>query len=170
MIADISRVYDLGSREQPQLTEAQNFYRLFATSDEKVHNMMAPMWLYCKWWHVLWHWNRSTTSWINATTISSNSLLISSHRSIRCWKTYTSLERFWPVLAWIIRILMCAKRIACCSGRSTRMTPNICIAIGQICEGSKWRWSLSYHKSGNHNVVTCLLCQDSNGCSNPKEQ
>jgi hypothetical protein len=43
MIADISRVYDLGSQEQPQLTEAQNFYRLLAISDEKVHNMMAPM-------------------------------------------------------------------------------------------------------------------------------
>jgi hypothetical protein len=38
MIADIGIEYDLGSADQQPLPEVQNFYRLFATSDEKVHD------------------------------------------------------------------------------------------------------------------------------------
>jgi hypothetical protein len=38
MIADIGMEYDLGSRDQHPPSEVQNFYRLFATSDEKVHD------------------------------------------------------------------------------------------------------------------------------------
>jgi hypothetical protein len=38
MIADISIEYDLGSGDQHPPLEVQNFYRLLATSDEKVHD------------------------------------------------------------------------------------------------------------------------------------
>jgi hypothetical protein len=38
MIADIGMEYDLGSRDQHPPSEVQNFYRLLAASDEKVHN------------------------------------------------------------------------------------------------------------------------------------
>jgi hypothetical protein len=38
MIADISVEYDLGSRDQHPPLEVQNFYRLLATSHEKVHD------------------------------------------------------------------------------------------------------------------------------------
>jgi hypothetical protein len=38
MIAGIGMEYDLGSRDQHPSSKVQNFYRLLATSDEKVHN------------------------------------------------------------------------------------------------------------------------------------
>jgi hypothetical protein len=38
MIADIGMEYDLGSRDQHPPLEVQNFYRLLAASDEKVHD------------------------------------------------------------------------------------------------------------------------------------
>jgi hypothetical protein len=38
MIVDISMEYDLGSGDQHQPPEVQNFYRLLTTSDEKVHD------------------------------------------------------------------------------------------------------------------------------------
>jgi hypothetical protein len=37
MLADIDREYEVGSREQGQPPEVQNFYRLLAAADEKVH-------------------------------------------------------------------------------------------------------------------------------------
>jgi hypothetical protein len=38
MIAGIGMKYNLGSRDQHPLSEVQNFYRLLAASDEKVHD------------------------------------------------------------------------------------------------------------------------------------
>jgi hypothetical protein len=38
MLADIGREYEVGSREQGQPLEVQNFYRLFVVADEKVHD------------------------------------------------------------------------------------------------------------------------------------
>jgi hypothetical protein len=38
MVADISREYEVGSREQGQPLEVQNFYRFLTTVDEKVHD------------------------------------------------------------------------------------------------------------------------------------
>jgi hypothetical protein len=38
MLADICREYEVGSGEQGQPPEVQNFYRLLATTDEKVHD------------------------------------------------------------------------------------------------------------------------------------
>jgi hypothetical protein len=38
MIADIGSEYEVGSREQGQPPEMQNFYRLLTTADEKVHD------------------------------------------------------------------------------------------------------------------------------------
>jgi hypothetical protein len=38
MIADIGMEYDLGSEDQHPPLEVQNFYRLLAASDEKVHD------------------------------------------------------------------------------------------------------------------------------------
>jgi hypothetical protein len=38
MIADIDMEYDLGSRDQHPPSEVQNFYRLLAASNEKVHD------------------------------------------------------------------------------------------------------------------------------------
>jgi hypothetical protein len=39
MIADIGREYDIGSREKHPPPKVQNFYRLFAASGEKVHDV-----------------------------------------------------------------------------------------------------------------------------------
>jgi hypothetical protein len=41
MIADIGMEYDLGSRDQHPPLEVQNFYRLLAISEEKVHDGTA---------------------------------------------------------------------------------------------------------------------------------
>jgi hypothetical protein len=38
MIADIGMEYDLGSGDQQPPPEVQNFYRLLAVSEEKVHD------------------------------------------------------------------------------------------------------------------------------------
>jgi hypothetical protein len=38
MVADIGREYEVGSGEQGQPSEVQNFYRLLTTADEKVHD------------------------------------------------------------------------------------------------------------------------------------
>jgi hypothetical protein len=38
MTADIGMEYNLGSGDQHPLSEVQNFYRLIAASDEKVHD------------------------------------------------------------------------------------------------------------------------------------
>jgi hypothetical protein len=38
MLADIGREYEVGSGEQGQPSEVQNFYMLLATADEKVHD------------------------------------------------------------------------------------------------------------------------------------
>jgi hypothetical protein len=38
MVADIGREYEVGSGEQGQPSEVQNFYRLLATAVEKVHD------------------------------------------------------------------------------------------------------------------------------------
>jgi hypothetical protein len=38
MVADIGREYEIGSREQGEPPEVQNFYRLLAAADEKVHD------------------------------------------------------------------------------------------------------------------------------------
>jgi hypothetical protein len=38
MIEDIGMGYDLGSRDHLPPPKVQNFYRLLATSDEKVHD------------------------------------------------------------------------------------------------------------------------------------
>jgi hypothetical protein len=38
MVADIGREYEVGSGEQGQSPEVQNFYRLLATANEKVHD------------------------------------------------------------------------------------------------------------------------------------
>jgi hypothetical protein len=38
MVANIGKEYEVGSREQGQPQEVQNFYRLLAITDEKVHD------------------------------------------------------------------------------------------------------------------------------------
>jgi hypothetical protein len=38
MIVDIGMEYDLGSRDQHSPPKVQNFYRILAVSDEKVHD------------------------------------------------------------------------------------------------------------------------------------
>jgi hypothetical protein len=43
---------------------------------------------------------------------------------------------------------MPVKKIACCFERSTRTTPNVCIAVGPIREGYNQRWIICHHKSG----------------------
>jgi hypothetical protein len=38
MVADIGREYKVGFGEQEELSEVHNFYKLFATVDEKLHD------------------------------------------------------------------------------------------------------------------------------------
>jgi hypothetical protein len=41
------------------------------------------------------------------------------------------------------------KKIAFYFGRSTRMTPNVCLAVGLDTWSDKQRWSICHHKSGD---------------------
>jgi hypothetical protein len=138
MIAGIGMKYDLRSGYQHPPSEVPNFFKLLAASVEKVHD--GNDLTYCKLWHIWWCWNWSITSWISATTISWSWLLIPSQWSTICRKTCTSQRRLLPVLVWTMRRLMCAKRTACYSRRSTRAIPNLCIAVGP--DTSKWQMKM----------------------------
>jgi hypothetical protein len=45
MVADIGREYDIGFGEQGEPPKVQNFYRLLATADEKVHDGTDVNWV-----------------------------------------------------------------------------------------------------------------------------
>jgi hypothetical protein len=97
---------------------------------------MALILPYNRLWCILWQRNQSTTSQICTKMISWSWLLISSQRSTTCQKTCTGHRKLLPVLVWTTRGLVCMKRTACCSRRTTKMIPNVCIAIGQ----DTWKW------------------------------
>jgi hypothetical protein len=115
MIADIGIEYDLVFGDQHPSSEVQNFYRLLATSDEKVHDGT------------------------DLTILQAMTRLIGMKSkynfSNQCYNDIVNLIiNLIPVKHNMSKDLYQPKEIiartACCSGRSTRIIPNVCIAVG----------------------------------------
>jgi hypothetical protein len=103
MIIDIGREYEVSSREQAPPPEVQNFYRLFVTSDEKVHDgtdvtiLQAVARLMVM--KLKYNFSNQCYNDIVKLIIDLESRLqaVTARRSITCQKTYTVLKRLWPV-------------------------------------------------------------------------
>jgi hypothetical protein len=126
MVADIGRGYDLKSKDP--LLEVQNFYRLLTTSEEKVHNG-TDMTVLQAVTHLMgfkskYNFSNQCYNDIMKFVID---LIPVKHNILKdlyqSKKIMSSLEMDYG------RIDAC-KKIACCFGSSTRMTPNVCIAVG----------------------------------------
>jgi hypothetical protein len=126
MVADIGSEYDLESEDPPP--EVQNFYILLAAKEEKVHDG-TDMTLLQAVTHLMGF--KSKCSFSNQCYNNIMKFIIDlipvKHNMpkdlYQSKKTVTGLEmNYEKIDAW--------EKIACCFGRSTRMTPNVCIAIG----------------------------------------
>jgi hypothetical protein len=119
MVADIGKGYDLESEDPP--SEVQNFYRLFAASEEKVHDG------------------------IDVTVLQPVTQLMGFKSkysfSNQCYNDIVKLIHNMPKDLYqskkiVSGLKMNYKKIdvyektICYFGRSTRMTPNVCIVVG----------------------------------------
>jgi hypothetical protein len=126
MVADIGRGYDLESEDPP--SEVQNFYRLLATSDEKVHDGTNVTVLQAV-THLMGF--KSKYSFSNQCYNNIVKLIIdfisTKHNILkglyRSKKIVSGLEMNYE------KIDACEK-ITCYFGRSTRMTSNVSISVG----------------------------------------
>jgi hypothetical protein len=126
MVANIGRGYDLES-EDPS-PELQNFYKLLAASEEKVHNgtyvtvlqaMTRLMAFKSKYTFSNKCYNDITKLIIDLILVKHNmpkDLYQSKKIVFGLRMNYENIDAY--------------KKIACCFGRSTKTTPNVCIAIG----------------------------------------
>jgi hypothetical protein len=126
MVADIGSGYDLKS-EDPS-PEVQNFYRLIANLEEKVHDgtdmtvlqaMTYLMGFKSKY--------RFSNRFYNDIVKFVIDLIPGKHNMPK--DLYQS-KKIVAGLGMDYETIAACKKIACCFGRSTRMTLNICIALG----------------------------------------
>jgi hypothetical protein len=126
MVADIGRGYDLES-EDPSL-EVQNFYKLLATSEEKVHDGTDVTVLQAV-THLMAF--KSKYSFSNQCYNDIVKLIIDlipvKHNMP---KDLYQFKKFVFGLGMNYEKIVTCKKIACYFGRSTRMTPNVSIAVG----------------------------------------
>jgi hypothetical protein len=128
MIADIGMEYDLGSEDQHPPPEVQSFYGLLATSEEKVHNGTALTVLQAmtRLMAMKSKYNFSN-QWYNDIIKLIIDLILAKHNMPK--DLYQSQKIVAGLGMNYEKIDVCEK-IACCSGRSIRTTPNVCIAVG----------------------------------------
>jgi hypothetical protein len=126
MVADIGRGYDLESEDPPQ--EVQNFYRLLATLEEKVHYStdMTVLQALTRLMGFKSKYSFSNQSY-NGIIKFIVGLILSKHNMPK--DVYQSKKIVSGLRLDYEKIDACEK-ITCCIGRSTRMTPNVCPAIG----------------------------------------
>jgi hypothetical protein len=126
MVVDIERGYDMES-EDP-LSEVQNFYKLLASSEEKVHDgtnvtvLQAVTHLMV--FKSMYSFSNQCYNDIMKLIID---LILVKHNMPK--DLYQS-RRLCSVSESTMRRLMRAKKITCHFGRSTRTTPNVCIVVG----------------------------------------
>jgi hypothetical protein len=126
MVANIGRGYNLESEDPPM--EVQNFYRLLATSGEKVHDhtdvtVLQAMTRLMEF--------KSKYNFLNQCYNDIMKLIIylipAKHYMLK--DLYHSKKIVSDLRINYEKIDACEK-IARCFGRSTRMTLNVCIAVG----------------------------------------
>jgi hypothetical protein len=126
MEADIGRGYNMESEVPPP--QVQNFYRLLATSEQKVHDATDVIVLQAV-THLMGFkskYNFSNQCYSDIVKLIID-LIPAKHNMLKdlyqSQKIVSGLEMNYE------KIDVCEK-IACCFGRSTRMTLNVCIAVG----------------------------------------
>jgi hypothetical protein len=126
MVADIGRGYDLRSKDQ--LLEVQNFYRLLPALEEKVHDDTDMTVL-----QAVTHFMgfKSKYSFSNQCYNDIMKFVIdlipAKHNMLK--DLYQS-KKIVPGLGMDYEKIDVCEKNACCFGRSTRMTLNVCIAVG----------------------------------------
>jgi hypothetical protein len=125
MVADIGRRYDLESEDPP--SEVQNFYKILATSEEKVHDGTDVTVLQTVTRLMTF---KSKYNFSNKCYNDSVKLIIDlipvKHNILK--ELYQSKKIVFGLGMNYKKINACEK-IACCFGRGIRMTLNICIMV-----------------------------------------
>jgi hypothetical protein len=126
MVANIGRGYNLESEDPPP--EVQNFYRLLTASEEKVYDGTDMTVL-----QAVTHFVRSKSKY-NFSNQCCNDIvkfiidLIPAKHNMP--KDLYQSKKIVSGLEMNYEKIDACKKVACCFGRSTRMTPNVCIAVG----------------------------------------
>jgi hypothetical protein len=125
MVADIGRGYDLESEDPPP--EIQNFYMLLATSKEKVHDGINVTVL-----QAVTHFMALKSKYSFANQCYNDIMkfiidLIPAKHNIP--KDLYQSKKIMTSLRMNYKKIDACKKIACCFRRSTRTTPNVCIAV-----------------------------------------
>jgi hypothetical protein len=125
MVDDIGRGYVLVSEDPP--TEVHNFYKLLASSEEKVHNGTDVTVLQAV-THLMAF--KSKYNFLNQCYNDIVKLIIdlilAKHNMSK------DLYQFKKIVSGLrvnYKKIDACKKIACCFGRSTRMTSNVCIVV-----------------------------------------
>jgi hypothetical protein len=128
MIADIGMEYDLGSGDQQPPPEVQNFYRLLAASEEKVHDgtEMTVLQSVTRLMGIKSKYNFS--NWCYNDIVKFVIDLIPAKHNMP--KDMNQSKKIVAGLEMDYEKIDTCEKIACCSGRSTRMILNVCIAVG----------------------------------------
>jgi hypothetical protein len=126
MVADIGRGYDLESEDIPP--EVQNFYRLLAALEEKVHDGTDVTVLQAV-THLMGF--KSKYSFLNQCYNNIVKLIIdlilAKHNMPKDLYQY---KKIVSGLGKNYEKIDACEKITCCFGRSTRTTLNICITVG----------------------------------------
>jgi hypothetical protein len=126
MVADIGRGYDLESEDPSSVV--QNFYRLLTASKEKVH-VSTDMTMLQAVTHLMGF--KSMYSFSNQCYNNIMKFVIdlvpAKHKMP---KVLYQSKKIVAGLRMDYEKIDAYKKIACCFGRSTRTTPNVCIAVG----------------------------------------
>jgi hypothetical protein len=126
IVADIGRGYDLESEDPPP--EVQNFYKLLATSEEKVHDGTDVTVLQAM-THLMAFkskYNFSNKCYTDIVKLIIDLIPVKHNMPKDLYQSKKIVSGFGMNYE---KIDACEK-IACCFGRSTRTTLNICIAVG----------------------------------------
>jgi hypothetical protein len=126
MVIDIGRVYDLESEDPP--LEVQNFYSLLAASEEKVRDGTDVTILQAV-THIMTFKLKYSFSnqYYNDIVKVIIDLIPAKHNMSK--DLYLS-KKIVSGLEMNYEKVDANKKIACCFRRSTRTTPNVCIAVG----------------------------------------
>jgi hypothetical protein len=126
MVAEIGRGYDIEFENPPP--DVQNFYKLLAASEEKVHDgtdVTVLQVVTCL--MVLKSKYSFSNQCYNDIVKLIIALILAKHNMS---KDLYQFKKIVSSLRMNYEKIDACKKIACCFGRSTRMTPNVCIVVG----------------------------------------